>query len=328
MNQFLAPPEYENIILRCSLLTSMIKVSVIGVGNLGSCIAYEIARRNLADELVLVDVRADLAEGNAGDISQALAFKSNINIFSGEYRDVEGSDLIILTAGKPRTPQMKSRMELLEANKNIIKSVIEGIKDMAKDSIIVTLTNPVDVMNYLVWLYGDFRRERVLGSAGQLDSARFRIVLSRRFRVPVLDVDGYVIGEHGENIVPVFSKVKVKGKKVNFTSNEKSEILEELRRTALNVISKKGATVYAPANNTVDIVEAVIKNEKKLFICSTVLNGEYGLKDVSIGVPVIVGKGGVEEIIEWDLSNDEADTLASGAERLSHVISKLRQAEN
>jgi len=305
----------------------MVKVAVVGVGNLGSCIAYEVARRGLADELVLVDIRKELAEGNAGDIEQALAFKSNTEVYAGDYVDLEDSKVIVVTAGKPRTPEMKSRMELLEANKRIIRDVASKIKGLTGDFVVITLTNPVDVMNYLVWRYTGLERECVIGSAGQLDSARFRKVLSRRFKVPVLEVDAYVIGEHGENMLPVFSRVRIKGESVTLKPEERSEVLKELRETALSVISKKGATIYAPANNTADLVEAVVKDEKRLLVCSAILNGEYGLKGLSIGVPALIGRRGAEEIIEWTLTDEEAQTLKRGAERLRSTISSLGSLE-
>ena len=301
----------------------MVKVTVIGVGKLGSCVAYEVARRGLPDELVLVDIYRELAEGNAADIAQALAFKSNLEVYAGDYTDADGSDVIVVTAGKPRTPEMKSRMELLNVNAKIIRSVASEIKGLSGDFVVVTLTNPVDLMNYLMWRYTGIERFRVIGSAGQLDSSRFRRTLSRLYGVPVLDIDAYVIGEHGENQVPVFSRVRIGSERRSFTSEEVARIRDELRETALRVISKKGATIYAPASNTADVIQAIVRNEKRLFVCSVVLDGEYGLKDVSIGVPVIIGRGGVEDVIEWSLDKDEEEIFRRGAERLRNVIGSL-----
>ncbi|MEM1997220.1 MAG: malate dehydrogenase [Candidatus Bathyarchaeia archaeon] len=301
------------------------KVGVIGVGNLGSCIAYELANRGLADEIVLVDIVRDIAEGNAADIGQALAFRNNTKVYAGDYSDIDDSQIVIVAAGKPRTPEMKSRLELLEVNRKIMGEVAKGIKDLSGEPVIVTLTNPVDVMNYLLWKYTGFPREKVIGSAGMLDSARFRCVLSRRYNVPVLDVEAYVIGEHGEKQVPVFSKVKIRNMRVEFKDAEKSEIINELKQAALAVISKKGATVYAPANNTANMVEAILKDEKKTCICSAILNGEYGLTGLSIGVPVVLGKGGVEAIIEWELSEDEKEAFYSGAESIRRAIESITE---
>ena len=299
------------------------KVSVIGVGNLGSCIAYEIANRGLVEELVLIDIFRDLAEGNAADIEQAIAFRNNTAIYAGNYEDVEGSHLIIVAAGKPRTPEMKTRLELLRVNKRIIEDVAKNLREICGNPVVITLTNPVDVMNYLLWKYTGFPREKVIGSAGMLDSARFRSILARRCGVPVLDVEAYVIGEHGENQVPVFSRVKIRGERREFASEEKSEIIKELRSSALTVISKKGATIYAPANNTVNLIEAVIKDEKRICACSAILDGEYDLEDISIGVPAIIGKNGAEEILEWNLDESERRRFYFGAENIRKAIEKI-----
>jgi malate dehydrogenase len=301
----------------------MRKITIIGAGNLGSCIAYEIANRYLAEEIVLIDVVKDLAEGNAEDIGQAIAFRNNTNVHAGNYDDAKGSDIIVVAAGKPRSPGMKSRFELLQVNGNIIKDIARNLKNIGGEPIIITLTNPVDVMNYIMWRYSGLPRNKVIGSAGMLDSARFRCVLSRRYSAPVLDVEAYIIGEHGDNQVPVFSKVEIGGRKIMFSEEEKNEIAEDLKEAALTVISKKGATVYAPANNTVNIIEKILKDERDLCICSAVLEGEYDLKDVSIGVPVIVGRRGIEEILKWDLSRDEERILYLGAENIKKAIESI-----
>lgn len=302
---------------------SRLKISVIGVGNLGSCIAYELADRGIAEELVLVDIVRDLAEGNAMDIGHSIAFRNNTNVYAGDYNDVEGSHVIIVTAGKPRSPEMKTRLELLEINKRIIADVAQNLKRLHDEPILITLTNPVDIMNYLLWKYTGISRKRVIGSAGMLDSARFRYLLSRRYGIPVLDVEAYVIGEHGESQVPVFSKVKIKGDVKSFTSLEKSEIINELKRSALAVISKKGATVYAPANNTANMIESILRDERKVCVCSAVLDGEYGLKDISIGVPVTLGRDGIEEIHEWSLDEDERKLFYLGAESIRKAIESI-----
>ena len=301
----------------------MRKITVVGVGSLGSCIAYELASRKLADKLVLIDIYRDLAEGNAEDISQAMAFRSNIDVCAGDYGDAEGSDVIVVTAGKPRTPEMKSRMELLRVNFEIIKSVASKLREIGGEPIIVTLTNPVDVMNYVMWRLTGFDRRRVIGSAGMLDSARFRRAISRRLGVPVLDVEAYVIGEHGEHQVPVFSRVKVKGRSIKFSLDERKRLSEEIKQSALNVISKKGGTVYAPASNTANMIQMILENSGCKAVCSAILDGEYGLRDLSIGVPVELNRSGIKRIVEWRLSNDEMKTFLIGAEKLKRAIDSL-----
>lgn len=304
-------------------MSFMCKITVIGAGNLGSCIAYEVANRGLADEIVLIDVVRDLAEGNAADIGQSIAFRNNTYVYAGDYGDAKGSDIIVVAAGKPRSPGTRSRLELLEVNGKIIKDIAHNLKSVGVEPKIITLTNPVDVMNYLMWKYTKLPRSIVMGSAGMLDSARFRYVLSRRYSIPVLDVEAYIIGEHGDNQVPVFSKVKIEDRKMTFSVEEKSEIAEDLKKAASTVISKKGATVYAPANNTANMIEKILNDRRELCICSVILEGEYGLRDLSIGVPVIVGREGIEEILKWDLSEDEKRILYLGAENIRKAIESI-----
>jgi len=301
----------------------MSKATVIGVGSLGSCIAYELAARGIVDQIVLIDVYRELAEGNAEDIAQAMAFRSNVEVVAGDYRDADESQVVIVTAGKPRTPDMKSRMDLLNANLRIIESVASNVKKIRGEPVVVTLTNPVDVMNYVMWRRTGFDRMRVIGSAGMLDSARFRKALSRKLSVPVLDIEAYVLGEHGDNQTPVFSKVTVKGEKRFFSGEERREISEKIRQSALNVISKKGGTVYAPASNTVNMIRMIIEEPCGLAVSSVVLDGEYGLRDISIGVPVELGRRGVKRILEWELDEEEKATFYRGAENLKRTIKTL-----
>ena len=298
----------------------MSKATVVGVGNLGSCIAYELAARGIVDQVVLIDIYRELAEGNAEDISQAMAFRSNVEVTPGDYEDADGSQVVIVTAGKPRTPDMKSRMDLLKVNLRIIESVASDIKKIRGEPVVVTLTNPVDVMNYVMWKRTGFDRRKVIGSAGMLDSARFRKALSRKLSVPVLDVEAYVIGEHGDNQVPVFSKVTVKGERRIFSDEERKEIAEEIRQSALNVISKKGGTVYAPASNTVNMIRMIVEDVSGLAVSSVVLDGEYGLRNISIGVPVELSRRGVKRILEWEIDEDEKATFYKGAENLKKII--------
>jgi len=301
----------------------MAKVAVIGVGTLGSSISYEVAGRGIVEELVLIDIYRELAEGNAADIEQALAFRNNMKVYAGAYEDAKGSDVVIVTAGKPRTPSMRSRMELLRSNMKIIRDVALELRGIGGEPVIITLTNPVDVMNYLMWSYTHFDKRRILGSAGQLDSSRFRAVLSKIFNVPVLDVEAYVIGEHGDSQVPVFSRVKIKGEKRTFAKAEREKIKEELKGAALEVISKKGATIFAPASNTADVVESVLQDKKDLAVCSVVLDGEYDVVGVSIGVPTILGRLGVEKIAEWNLDDAERKLFYMGAQKLRDTISGI-----
>ena len=274
----------------------MTKITCIGAGNLGAAIAYEIASRGIADELVLVDLLRDLAEGQAADILQALPYQNKTKVSSGDYPAMAHSDVIVLTAGKPRTPDIKDRLQLAHINIKIVGSILEEIKKYSPESIIITLTNPMDMINHFIFTRG-FAKEKVIGSGGQLDSSRFRVVLG----FPEKEVEAYVLGEHGEDQAPLFSRVRINGQKRDFIEEEKIHFREKIRQTALTVIQKKGATVFAPASNTTDMVEAIIKDQKKLMICSVNLQEEYGLYNVSLGVPVILGRKGVENVKEWQL---------------------------
>ncbi|MEK6901346.1 MAG: malate dehydrogenase [Nanoarchaeota archaeon] len=296
----------------------MTKISCIGAGNLGAAIAYEIASRGIADEIVLVDILKDLAEGQAADIQQAFPFQNRTKVHSGDYPAIAHSDIIIITAGKPRTSDIKDRLQLVEINIKIVSSILPEIKKYSPNAIIITLTNPMDIINHFIYNQR-FAREKVIGSGGQLDSSRFRVALGW----PEKHVEAYVLGEHGEDQVPIFSKVFIDGEKRVFSEEEKKQIKEKIRQTALTVIQKKGATVFAPASHTADMVEAIVKDHQKVMICSVNLEGEYGLKDVSLGVPVILGNKGVEKIELWELALEERQQLQEGGKKLQDAIRQL-----
>lgn len=296
----------------------MPKLSLIGAGNLGAAIGYEIASRNLVEELVLIDILKDLAAGQAADIQQALPFRNKTKIYSADYPALAGSDIIIITAGKPRTPEMSDRLQLAEINFKIVGSIIAEIKKYSPNSIIITITNPMDLINHFIHQQG-FPKEKVIGSGGQLDSSRLRIVLGH----PEKEAEAYVLGEHGEDQVPILSRVKVNGIKQSYSSAEKESIKQKIKETALIVIQKKGATVFAPASNTTDMVEAILKDQHKLMVCSANLQGEYGLENVSLGVPVILGRKGIEKIEEWNLDGEEWGQLREAGRKLKTTYIRL-----
>ena len=296
----------------------MTKLSIIGAGNLGAAIAYEIASRGLVDEVVLIDILKDLAEGQAVDIQQALPFRNRTQVYSADYPALANSDIIILTAGKPRTPEMSDRLLLAEINVKIVGSILQEIKKYCPQSIMITITNPMDLINHFIFKHG-FSKEKVIGSGGQLDSSRFRVALGH----PQQQVEAYVLGEHGEDQVPIFSRVKINGQPRAFSSSEQETIKQKIKQSALTVIQKKGATVFAPASNTADMVEAIVKNQHRLMICSVNLQGEYGLADVSLGVPVILGKNGIEKIEEWNLDNQELQQLQEAGRKLKGLYATI-----
>ena len=206
---------------------------------------------------------------------------------------------------------MKSRLELARVNAKIIAGIARRLRDGGFEGFVVTVTNPVDLMNLITWRVTGLDRFKVLGSSSLLDTSRFRIIIAKKFNVKPKDVDGYVIGEHGRNQVPLFSRLKVMGKPVELSQTEKTRVVEELRGKALDVISRKGATVYAPANCTVTLLRSLVKGEG-LGLASLVLDGEYGVQDVSIGVPFEVGRGAVRKIAEWAMDDWERRTFLEG----------------
>lgn len=301
------------------------KVSVIGVGNLGSCIAYELAMRGIVDELILVDVAVDVAIGHAYDILQAIAIRGKPRIRVGDYSDVAGSEVVVVAAGKPRTKDTVSRMQLAEDNAKIIAGIAYKLLESRVESTFITLTNPVDVMNYLLYRIMGLPRYRFIGCGCQLDSARFRLILSEEFSLPLDEVEGYVIGEHGEHQIPLFSKVRISGKPFEIPIERRARIESRLLNFALEVIRRKGATVYGPAHHTVELVESILFDQKKMFCCSSIIDMD-NLGEVSIGVPVIVGRRGVEEVLRWELAKEEYDAFVEATKVLHEYQHRILKA--
>lgn len=288
------------------------KVSFVGAGRLGSAIAYSAAVRGLADEVVLVDLIEELAQGQADDMRHALEFKAEVRVRAGGYDAIRESDVVVVTAGRPRSPGM-SRLDLLETNVAIMRDVAQRVRDLAPQAVLINLTNPMDVLNYVAYRITGFRRARVIGSGGMLDTARFRTALADHLEVHPSSLEAYVLGEHGDSQVPVWSRVKVDGEPLKLSEADRTSIREISRKSAMSVIEGKKATEFGPANCTADMVEAIGQDRGVLIPSSIVVEGEYGLKELSLGMPVVLGEGGVTEVIEWDLEPDElADLKRSG----------------
>jgi len=302
------------------------KVSVVGTGNLGSTIAYNLAVREIAKELVLVDVKEGLAEGHAMDIEHGLAFSDQVRVSAGTMADTAGSDVVVISAGKPRTPQVKTRLDLAKINAPEVAQISADVRDSSPDAVIVTLTNPLDVSNYVAWKVTGFPRERVVGSAGMLDSSRLRVVLAQEFNVDAGDVEAFTLGEHGQSQVPAFSKLKVKGEPVEVPQGKREQVLGNLKQLSMNVIKKKGWTQYAPAQYTGDMINAILTGKEVTAPCSAVLDGEYGLADLSLGVPVTLAAGGIKKIHEWPLDEWERGLFTEAAEKIRGYCSEIMKA--
>jgi malate dehydrogenase len=297
----------------------MTKVSIVGAaGTVGAAAGYSIAMEDIADELVFVDIpeQEDVTVGQAADTNHGIAYDSNTRVRQGDYAATEGSDVVVITAGLPRQPG-DTRLDLADDNAPIMEDIQSSLAEHNDDFITVTTSNPVDLLNRHLYESGDRPREHVVGFGGRLDSARFRYVLSERFDVPVQNVEATILGEHGDAQVPVFSKVRVDGQDLSFTDDDKEEILEDLQKSAMNVIERKGATEWGPARGVAHIVDAIVNDTGEVLPCSVALGGEYGHSDVGLGVPVRLGANGVEEVIEWDLDEFETEQLQEAADKLS-----------
>ena len=293
----------------------MRKISLIGAGQIGGTLAHLIGIKELANEVVMFDVASGIAKGKALDIAQSSSVDGfNVN-FSGtdNYEDIKNSDVIIITAGVPRKPGM-SRDDLLGINLKIIKQVAEGVKTHSPDAFVICITNPLDVMVMAFQKYSSLPVNKVVGMAGILDSSRFKLFLSRELNVPVKEIDAIVMGGHGDTMVPLprFTKVSEKPLldlvKEGKISSEKLESINQRTRDGGAEIVKyleKGSAFYAPAASGVEMAAAYLNDEKKLLPCAAYMNGEYGVEKIYAGVPVIIGKNGIEKIEEVELDDNE-----------------------
>lgn len=298
------------------------KISIIGMGRVGSATAYTLAHKKLADEIIVLDTLKDLLEGHALDLAHSMAWEGQGKLSPGDYPDIEGSRIVLICAGNAKKPGM-DRSDLASTNAPIIKEIAASVRKHVPDSIVITLTNPVDVMNYVVWRTTGFPRERVIGQGGVLDSLRFRWATARTLGMHPSEIEAYVLGEHGNSKVPVFSKVLVNGKPRTLSIEEKMRVADLIEKSNENVIKKKGATEYAPAQALTRMVDAIISDKKEVMPCSVVLKGEYGLNDVSLGVPVILGRNGVEKIEEWNLEHSELASLERSGEIIKEMQAKV-----
>jgi malate dehydrogenase len=297
----------------------MTKVSIVGAaGTVGAAAGYSLALRDVVDELVFVDIpdKEDETIGQAADANHGVAYDANTTVRQGDYAATAGSDVVIITAGIPRSPG-QSRLDLAEDNAPIMEDIGASLAEYTDEFVSITTSNPVDILNRHLYETGDRPREHVIGFGNRLDSARFRYVLAERFDAPVRNVEATILGEHGDDQVPVFSKVRVDGRDPTFTEDEREEILADLQESAMNVIERKGATQWGPATGVAHMAEAVIQDTGEVLPGSIQLSGEYGHDDVALGVPLRLGGGGVEDVVEWDLSEFERDGLADAAEKLS-----------
>ena len=290
------------------------KITLIGAGQIGGTLAHLIALKELGD-VVLFDVAEGIAKGKALDIAQSSPVSgSNVNLIgTNNYEDTKNSDVIIITAGVPRKPGM-TRDDLLGINLKIIKQVAEGIKNTSPNAFVICITNPLDVIVMALQKYSGLPKNKVVGMAGILDSSRFIYFLSKELNTPVKNIKSFVLGGHGDTMVAMLGSTEVDGKKITdlvkegkIKEDKLNQIIDRTKKGGAEIVKylEKGSAFYAPAASGVEMAESYLKNLKKKLPCAAYLNGEYNVKDLYVGVPVIIGSGGVEKVVEIDLTDDE-----------------------
>jgi len=301
-------------------------ITIIGSGKVGGAAALFTALKRLDREILLLDVVKGLPQGEAMDLNHMLS-EQGIDVSirgSNDYSDMKGSDIVVVVAGSGRKPGM-TRMDLLKINAGIVKDVVENIKKFAKDSIIIPVTNPLDPMTHIVYKVSGFGRNRVCGMGNMLDLSRFKQFIHEATGHSRNSIQALVIGEHGENMLPLprFSSVSGISLESILSQPKLEEIVKSTREVAAKVIELKGATVHAPGNAISTIVGAILRDEKRVIPVATPLDGEYGYSDVSIGVPAVIGRNGVEKIIELELNSEEKKWFSKGVDSMKTALSGI-----
>ncbi|MGQ9566389.1 MAG: malate dehydrogenase [Candidatus Bathyarchaeales archaeon] len=299
-------------------------ISIIGAGKVGSTAAFDILRFRISD-IVLVDIAENLAQGEALDMMQAapaIEFDGKIKGTS-DYSEIEGSELVIVTAGQARQPSM-SRLDLAEKNAKIVKSVVKEVAKYCPDCKLMMVTNPVDVMTYVAYKESGFERNRVFGMGNILDTLRFRSYIALELGFSREDIRGLVIGEHGDTMVPLVRYASVSGIPITdlLTKEQVEKVVSLTRNSGADVIRLKGATTYAPGVVIAIMADAVLRGRNRVMSVSTFLQGEYGFFDVSIGVPCVLGRSGVEKILELDLDAEAKKELEKSVASVKEVTQR------
>ena len=307
------------------------KISIIGAGLVGSTTAYALMMSSLVSELVIVDINKNRAIGEAMDLSHGVSFVSPVDIYAGDYCDTKDSDIVIITAGAAQKPG-ETRLDLIHKNYEIFKSMIPQITKYSPNAILLVVSNPVDILTYITYKLSGFPKERVIGSGTVLDTSRFRYLLSEHFDIDARNIHTYIMGEHGDSEIATWSTTTVAGMDIEeYCSRfchkcngiEKYDIENSVKRAAYEVIEKKGATYYAIGLAVKRIVDAILRNEDSILTVSSLLEGQYGLNDIYLGIPSIVGANGVKKALEISLNDEEKAKLVDSAKTIKKCIDDL-----
>ncbi|NQT18441.1 MAG: L-lactate dehydrogenase [Planctomycetes bacterium] len=307
------------------------KVSIIGAGMVGSSLAYTLMLKRLVGEIVLVDTNSDRAKGEAMDISHALPFVGPSSVIAGEYADCSGSDVVVVTAGAAQKAG-ESRLSLAQRNVEIYKDIVPHLSEIVPDAVIIVVSNPVDVLTYATLRLSGLPWQRVVGSGTILDTARLRYELSAHCRLDPRNVHAYILGEHGDSEVPAWSATTVAG--VPFprfcqmcgrdcSPAEMPALFERVKNAAYEIIRYKGATYYAIASGVTRMIEAIVRDQNTVVTASALLHGEYGLEDLCLSVPVVLGRPGIRMTIEMPISPEEQERLRESAKVIRQTLDDI-----
>lgn len=302
------------------------RVALVGTGAVGSSYVFALLNQGIVEEIVLIDINKQKAEGDAMDLNHGLPFSpARTKIWAGDYSDCKEADLVVICAGAAQKPG-ETRLDLVEKNTKIFKGIVFAVMASGFSGIFLVATNPVDILSYAVWKFSGLPRERVIGSGTILDTARFRFLLGEYFDVDPRNVHGYIIGEHGDTELPVWSGVNIATRPLNelvakheeYNWEDLERLFINVRDAAYHIIERKGATFYGIAMGLVRLTRAILHNENSVLTISTYLDGEYGQHDVYIGVPAVVNRKGVRQIVQVSLSQEEQ-------EKFNHSVSILKK---
>ncbi|MGP7816932.1 L-lactate dehydrogenase [Niallia sp. 01092] len=309
------------------------RVVLIGTGAVGCSYAYSFINQGVAEELVLIDVNEKRAEGEAMDLNHGIPFApSPVKVWNGQYEDCGLADLVVITAGLPQKPG-ETRLDLVAKNTAIFKQIIKNVMDSGFNGIFLIATNPVDILTYVTWKESGLPKEKVIGSGTTLDSARLRYMLGEYFDVDTRNVHASIIGEHGDTELPVWSRATIGLESIEtllsknplFRQEDLDEIFVNVRDAAYHIIERKGATYYGIGMSLVRITKAILNNENSILPVSAYLNGEYGHKDVYIGVPAVINRDGIREIVQIELNKEEQEKFDHSVKVLKGIMTPVHE---
>ncbi|MGM0502893.1 MAG: L-lactate dehydrogenase [Bacillota bacterium] len=307
------------------------KVAIIGAGSVGATTAYALMVQGIASEIVLIDINKDKAEGEAMDLMHGASFVDPVEIYAGDYSNCENADIIIITAGAKQTPE-ETRLDLVKKNTDIFKQIIPNITRYNEEAILLVVTNPVDILTYVTLKISNLSKNQVIGSGTVLDSSRFRSLISNHCKVAANNVHGYIIGEHGDSEVPVWSLTNIAGTNLdnycpicdyNCDNGELKNIGEQVKHSAYEIIEKKGSTFYAVSLAAARIVRSILRDENSILTISSLMAGHYGIEDICLSLPTIVNSSGVNKILNLPLNETEKEAFIQSAETLKDIAANL-----